>query len=292
MCGQIRRKDIDMLYSYDASSKKNSTMQILSGVVKEVNADTVVVNVPLGYNKQQDFTINTADLQLANAPVVGNAISAIGLEGEEGVFEVDETLQKTLAQGALQFHEFDRVKTKSPATPRPKEHDIFMVFPLSKVTQIMVNEEKKNVAIPAGVGDKTVWLRFWGNKINKFDDYTEDGKKRLGMKAYAEMFKKKLETLKEDEVLLVPYAGIFEQSEKQEDGSYKSFPAQPTEADGKLSYNVFAQGQNALNQMLNGSMVVPKASVFARKPETAPVPTTEQELSEEEEMALLNQALG
>lgn len=281
-----------MLFSYDASTKKNSTMQILSGVVKEVLADTVVVNVPLGYNKQKDYTINTSELQLTNAPVVGTVVSAIGVEGEDDVFEVDETLQKTLLQGVLQFHEFDRVKTKSQATPKPKEHDIFMVFPISKAGQVMIDEEKKNITIPANVGDKTVWLRFWGNKINKYENYEEDGKKRLGMKSYAEMFKKKLDEMKEDEVLLVPYAGIFEQSEKQPDGTYKSFAAQPTEKDGKLSYNVFARGQDALSQMLNSAIVAPKSLVFVQKQETAPVPTAEAELSEEEEMALLNQALG
>lgn len=285
-----------MNYSYEASKKKNSTMQIISGLVTEVKADSVVVKVPSGFRKEETYTIDTASLKLPAAPAVGMPITAIGLDDGEGVFEVNEAKQAALAGKALQFVEFDRIKTQISTGDQNPEHCVLMTFPLTKSSQISIDEAKKTVRFPANVDNKTVWISFWPSKFNHFDDYQDDGKKKLGTKAYAEMLKKKLDELPEGEVLLVTYAGRFEAWDKE---NQKNIPAVPTEKDGKVVYNIFANGEKALGTMLNTSMTVNKSFVpmgkngQAKTQEAAAeeAAAEEQAMTSDEEMEMIN-AMG
>lgn len=284
-----------MNYSYDASKKKNSTMQIITGLVTEVKEDTVVVKVPAGFRKEDTFTIDTASLKLATAPAVGMPITAIGVDDGEGVFEVNEAKQAALAGKALHFMEFDRIKTQIATGDQNPEHCVLLTFPLAKSSQINIDEAKKSVRFPANVDNKTVWITFWPSKFNHYEDYQEDGKKKLGYKAYAEMLKKKLDELPEGEVLLVSYAGRFEAWDKD---NQKNVPAIPTEKDGKIVYNIFANGEKAFGNLLNTSVAVNKSFVpmgknGQAKPQEAAetVEAEEQAMTSDEEMEMIN-AMG
>lgn len=291
-----------MLQSYDASAKKNSEVQILTGTVKEVQTDTVTVTVPVGYNSTKEFTISTDALNLTAAPTVGQPITALGLDNEDGTFTVDAEKQNTLAQKTTQFVEFERCKENPTTKKKTMEHDVFLVFPVTSATQVKIDETKKAVTLPANVGNTTVWLNFYSTKFSHFDNYENEGKKKLGLKAYAEMLKKKLDALADGEVLLVSYTGRFEDSVKDEaTGKYTYSPATPREKDGKLIYSVFGKNENALGTMVNTAVTVPKSFVFTTRetaaeeatqtPTKAPEEAT-KDLSEEEEMALLQQAMG
>lgn len=288
-----------MLYTFDSSSKANSTVQIMTGTIKEVAADTVTVTVPVGYNNEKEFKVQTASLKLPSAPTVGMPVAAFGLDCEDGTFEVNAELQKKIAAKATQMVEFDRCKTNVSTKKKSMEHNVFMMFPLSKASQIQIDEEKKCVRIPANVGNTTVWLRFYANQFNHFENYEKDNKKRLGIKSYAQMLQKQLENLTEDGVMLISYTGRFEDSEKGADGKYTYSPAAPQEKDGKLVYSVFGNGESAMGTMLNTAVVVNKSCVYTAKASEAPVVPEAQEaqapapdLSEEEEMALLQQAMS
>lgn len=289
-----------MLYSYNANKRKDSTKQILAGTVKEVKDEKVVITVPTGYNKKADYEIGLAALGYDEAPAVGQPIVAIGVDNEDGTFDVDTELQKGIAKKPVQLVEFDRCKTNIQTQAKSMEHSAFMAFPLSKGTQVKIDETKKSVTIPANIAENTtIWLRFCQNKFSHFDKFTAEGKERLGMKAYAEMLQKKLDALPEGQVLLLTHAGRFEDSVKDEaTGKYTYEPAKPTANGDKISYNIFANGENALGLMLNTSMEVPKSFVFTAKAsqtqaqeESAPV-ADETPLSEEDEMALLQQAMA
>lgn len=244
-----------MLYSYDSSTKKNSTLQILNGTIKEVQEDAVVVNVPLGYNKSKDYTITKESLSAYGNLEVGKPISAIGTE-DGNVFEVDEKEQRKLSGKSAQFYEFTRYKENQTTKTKNPELSAFFVFALSKSTQVKINEEKKTVLIPVNVENKTVWLTFSDKgKFNHYDNYQAEGKDRLGFKAYAEMLIKKLNDLKEDELLMVSYASRFAGWDKE---NQKEVPLQPTEDKGRLVYNAFANGETVLGLMLNTSMPVAK----------------------------------
>lgn len=293
-----------MIYSFEASMKPNSTTQILAGTISEVQEGNVVVTVPAGYNNVKEYRIASDSLAMFGKLSVGQPIVAIGIDCADGTFEVNAEKQRQLAPHALQFMEFDRAKTNVTTKKKSMEHDVLMVFPLAKSSQIIINEEKKSVTIPANVDNVTVWLRFCQNKFSHFESYEEEGKKRLGIKAYAEMLKKRLDSLAEGDVLLVPYTGRFEDSLRDEaTGKYSYVPASPQEKDGKLIYSIFGNGENALGTMLNTSAEVAKSFVPMAKnglpakeqeqtKEQEPVKAEpQQELSEEEEMELLR-AMG
>lgn len=292
-----------MLQTYDASMKANSTVQIITGTIKEVQADTVIAAVPVGYNNTKEFTIKTGSLNLPSAPAAGMPFAAIGLDCEDGTFEVNAEKQKAIAAKATQFIEFERCKTNVTTKKKSMEHDVFMVFPISKASQIQISDDKKCVRIPANIDNVTVWLNFYANKFNHYEDYAKDNKHRLGMKSYAEMLQKKLENLADGEILMVSYSGRFEDSVKDEaTGKYTCSPAVPQERDGRLLYNVFGGGESAMSTMLNTSIAVPKSYVSSEKKSAAEANTANvaaeapeeqnKSLSEEEEMALLQQAMS
>ena len=289
-----------MIYSFEASKKPNSTAQIIAGTIKEVQEGNVVVTVPEGFNRTKEFTIEKNGLSAFGELKVGMPVAAIGLDCGDGSFEVNEEKQKLLAPKATQFLEFDRCKTNVTTKVKSMEHDVFMVFPVAKSSQVMVDKEKKCITIPANVDNVTVWIRFYQNKFSHFDNYEAEGKKRLGLEAYAEMLKKKVDGLAEGDVLLVPYTGRFEDALKDEaTGKTTYAPATPQEKDGKLVYSIFGNGENALSTMLNTSMEVAKAFVPLNRTNQAqqeqPAPQTEEapdeELTESEEMEMLN-AMG
>lgn len=282
--------------------KANSTVQIITGVIKEVRADTVLVTVPVGYNNTKEFTIRTDSLALASAPVAGMPFTAIGLDCEDGTFEVNAEKQKAVAAKAGQFIEFERCKTNVTTKKKSMEHDVFLLFPMTKSSQVRINDAKSYVGIPANIDNVTVWLNFYANKFNHFEDYVKDGsgKNHPGMKSYAEMLQKKLDNLADGEVLMVSYSGRFEDAVKDEaTGKTTYSPAVPKERDGKLVYSVFGSGENAMSTMLNTAVAVPKSFLYEKKSEeTAGVAETtvqkepDKKLSEEEELTVLQQAMG
>lgn len=296
------QKGCSMIYSFEASMKPNSTTQILAGTIREVQEGNVIVTVPVGYNNIKDYQIASSSLAAFGKLSVGMPIVAIGIDCADGTFEVNAEKQKMLAPHALQFMEFDRAKTNITTKKKSMEHDVLMVFPLAKSSQVIINEEKNSVTIPANVDNVTVWLRFCQNKFSHFENYEAEGKKHLGIKAYAEMLKKRMDSLAEGDVLLIPYTGRFEDSLKDEaTGKYTYVPATPQEKDGKLIYSIFGNGENALGTMLNTSMEVAKTFIPMTK-NGLPAKEQEQvqesintesqtELSEEEELRLLS-AMG
>lgn len=302
-----------MLQTYDSSTKANSTVQIITGIIKEVQADTVLVTVPAGYNNTKEFTIRTESLTLPSAPVAGMPFAAIGLDCDDGTFEVNAEKQKAIAARATQFIEFERCKTNVTTKKKSMEHDVFMMFPVRKSSQVQIDETKGCVKIPANIDNITVWLSFYAGKFNHFEDYTkgDSGKKALGMKTYAEMLRKKLDGLAEDEVLMISYSGRFEDAVKDEASGKTAYsPAVPKEKDGRLVYNVFGNGEAALGTMLNTAVAIPKSFLYEKEKEglasgngaetkpgvaregAADPQEPEESLSEEEEMATLQQAMG
>ena len=288
-----------MLYTYNANKKANSTTQILTGTVKEVLDDKVVIFAPTGYNKSVELTVNTADLELGKAPEVGMPVAAIGMDNGDGTFDIDTDAQKEIAGKVSVLKEFERCKENKQTKTKTMEHSAFMMFPLSKSSQVKIDEEKQVVTIPANVAENsTVWLRFTGKgKFNHFEDYTEDGKKRLGIKAYAQMLQKKLDNLQDGQVLVLPLTSRFESWVKDEaTGEGHSEPIKPQANGDKLSYSVFANGENALGLMLNTAMEVQKSFVFTARAnatqDAAEDAAPEADLSSEEEMALLAQAMA
>lgn len=304
-----------MIYSYQAKKTANSTVQIITGSVKEVKDTTIVVNVPSGLNKSVDLEIEKTSLPFGDMSV-GAPITAIGNEDGEGAFVVDDELQAKLSSVAPQFTQFSRYKENKTTKAKSLEHDALIVFPLRKVgegkkpmVQIVDNPEagkKKHIQIPAYVGNNIIWLNFYENNFNHFDKYQSEGKTRMGMKDYAQMLQKKIDGLAEGEILLVPYAGRFEEAVKDAEGKFvKNQPVTPREYQGKNTYSVFGNGEIALQTMLNTSVIVDRKFIplerngqqaqdqnqaevaAAVEAVTASAVSQEPEMTEEEEMELL-----